>query len=426
MKTEHPLNKALYIPQMRKMRWVLGFICVTCVCLPFVLVEIPPILDLAQQTAQIRLFRESVSGPESPYRIQWFTPNKLSYGVLGLSWLCAGPAHAGRLAMIFFALLWVVSCFWLAARRNRPVSMAALGCVFFFNHFVYLGFLSFAVGFPVFVVWFVLMCDPPSPSESTRKLFLVALGGSVLLYAAHALWLAAGAAWLVLHALSNRHPRQTILIRILGISPLVLLAGIQDIVVAQAYWGNKIALSIPTLKQLFSSFYLNYAFGGVRGWLEPLTAAILLVWVISAVWQYRKDLRSVVDRPLFIVAIFFIVIGLLLPSMVGRTLFFGSRWVPVGCALFLIAMPSIRIRGFLKTGLAVAVVVLFCVATTKVWIGFERHEMAGFPEAMEQIPPGSHLIALDFQRVSPGIKRGRSQLVIRGLSHQPGCIQRQT
>ncbi|MBP1767877.1 MAG: hypothetical protein H6P98_1992, partial [Candidatus Aminicenantes bacterium] len=54
-------------------RFVLAALCCGLAALPFLLVKFPPITDLPQHAAQVRLFGEAVSGPDSPYRIQWMT-----------------------------------------------------------------------------------------------------------------------------------------------------------------------------------------------------------------------------------------------------------------------------------------------------------------------------------------------------------------
>ena len=55
---------------------------------PLLVVEIPPLTDLPQQVAQVRLLLETLGG-ESAYRIQLLDPNKLGYLPLLLGWLIA-------------------------------------------------------------------------------------------------------------------------------------------------------------------------------------------------------------------------------------------------------------------------------------------------------------------------------------------------
>src|SRR5262245_37973151 len=49
--------------------------------LPFLAVRFPPITDLPQHVAQIRLFLAALADPDGAYRIQWFTPYSAAYVV---------------------------------------------------------------------------------------------------------------------------------------------------------------------------------------------------------------------------------------------------------------------------------------------------------------------------------------------------------
>ena len=80
------------------------------------------------------------------YRVQWLTPNKLSYPLLALAWLALPPLAAARLATALVAGAWVLAVHWLAARRRRPVTAAALAGLLLFNHVFYLGLFNFVVG----------------------------------------------------------------------------------------------------------------------------------------------------------------------------------------------------------------------------------------------------------------------------------------
>src|SRR2546426_10114094 len=104
----------------RALRSLLALLCCACVTIPFLSVHFPPIADLPQQVAQIRLFLETLHNADGPYRIQWFTPYSLSYSLLGISWALAGPESAGRIAMLAIGVLWTVGAHTLAAQRGRP------------------------------------------------------------------------------------------------------------------------------------------------------------------------------------------------------------------------------------------------------------------------------------------------------------------
>ena len=172
-----------------------GMLCVVSallVLVPFFVVTFPPITDLPQHLAQIRLLGEALADPGGLYRIQWWTPYSLPYALLALCTAVAPPLCAGRLAFALIGLLWIVTSHALAARRRRSASAAVLASLFVFCNVVYWGFLSFAIGWPMFAAWMHLTSrEVRRPSQ---VLLLVAMG--LALYACHALWLLAGVAWI--------------------------------------------------------------------------------------------------------------------------------------------------------------------------------------------------------------------------------------
>src|SRR5439155_2155725 len=116
-------------------------------------VRFPPITDLPQHSAQIRLLLEALRDPASPYSVQWLTPYGLSYVVMGATWALGGAAHAGRLAFLVAALLFVIAVHSLAAAERRPASHGVFASILVFNHTLYWGFFSFLLGWPLFVLW---------------------------------------------------------------------------------------------------------------------------------------------------------------------------------------------------------------------------------------------------------------------------------
>jgi len=172
---------------------------------PFLVVDFPPVTDLPQHVAQIRLFLEAARDPTSAYTIQWFTPYSLVYALLGAAWAVCPPAAAGRVAVLVLAVSSALAVHWLAARRNRPVAAAALASVLVFNHALYWGFLSFMVGWLAFIVWFQLTTRD-SEGEFGWTEALQYCGTAVLLYDTHAPWFALGMLWLVLASVTHQVP----------------------------------------------------------------------------------------------------------------------------------------------------------------------------------------------------------------------------
>jgi hypothetical protein len=193
------------------------------VAIPFLVVRYPPITDLPQHAAQIRLFGEALSDPQSQYQIQWLTPYGLSFVVLGACWLLAGPAAAGRIAFMVLALLWVGSIQMLAARRNRSIASALLASVFVFSHVLYWGFYSFIAGFVLFCVWIEVERSLRSRIRAARGILLIVAMGFAL-YLTHALWFAAAAVWLAAVGVLARLPWRQQTARLAGLAPPLALA----------------------------------------------------------------------------------------------------------------------------------------------------------------------------------------------------------
>ena len=54
--------------------------------------------------------------------------------------------------------------------------------------------------------------------------------------------------------------------------------------------------------------------------------------------------------------------------------------------------------------LAIAVLAIFCGVTTAAWLDFERHELSGLIEAVDELPPGQRVIGIDLMQTSDKIK----------------------
>src|SRR4030042_2198108 len=137
-------------------RIMFAVLCSLLAAVPFLVVKFPPITDLPQHAAQVRLFGEALSQPDSPYKIQWMTPYSLVYTVLGASWLAFGPENAGRIGMLIIALLWIALLHLLAPRLNRSPLAASLASLLFFGHILSWGFYQFALGWTLFLGWVML------------------------------------------------------------------------------------------------------------------------------------------------------------------------------------------------------------------------------------------------------------------------------
>lgn len=390
--------------------------CAVAVSIPFFVVTVPPITDLPQQTAQIRLLFETLEG-DAAYRVQWLHPNSLGYLPLLLGkWIggwIGGPLAAGRLGLWLIALAWIVAIHGLARSAKRPASMAAIASLFFFNHTTYWGFLNFAIGLPVFALWLVIV-------ERARKPWL--LLGALLLYATHALWLAAGLAWLAVATWREKPPRREILRRFLWISPVLVALVAWYLTFREAGVDLRTFAGRPPWVRLHPTWLLDTVFGGLRGRVEPVAAGAILAWIGLGIWQSFSDgknlgdkksleakksqggLRQAIDGRFLILGGLFFLAALSLPEVHQHTIFFAARFMPMAAVFLVLGAPAPRLAPILRGIVAGLLVLTLTSATAAAWIGFEKDELDGFFESLAHLPAEGRLLGLDFIRKSPRIK----------------------
>lgn len=394
----------------------LAVVSVVAVASPFLLVNHPPITDLPQQVAQIRLFGEAWRDPAAGYAIQWTSPNRLSYVLLGAGWALFGPEHAGRAALIGLGVLWAVAAHAVARRRGRPAEAAVVASLLFFNHTTYWGFLSFSCGLPAFVL-LVHVADragsPPSWRDRARLAAVV-----LLLWLAHALWLAAGLVWLAVSTLAARGPRATVS-RLVTVSPVVAWAALWNArqdggTIAGASWGDLAA-------RLRLERWIETTLGGLRGPFEDVVFAALAAWLLlgalAAATSGRGPARTPGpgeppgprgwDRPLLGAAALLAAGALVLPEGTRGTIAFAARWLPMAAFLAVLAVPAApaRVRAAVKW-LVPAGALAFAAWTGAAWRTFERTELTGLDESLAALPEEPRVLGLDFVKDS-AIVRGR-------------------
>ena len=386
----------------RERRWRLALAgsSLLAVAVPFLLVRFPPITDLPQHTAQIRLLLDVLRDPGSPYAIQWLTPYGLSYVLLGAAWALAGAANAGRLAFLLLALLWVAAVHALAAGSRRPESQPVLASILVFNHTLYWGFFSFLFGWPVFVLW--LHATEPRAVLSLRRSFALA-GLAFVLYLTHALWFAFAALWLVVDGLRARLPLRSQLARGATLLPAGALAmwwfvnlqgrGFET----GTFWGS-------SLERLSPATLTNSILGGVTGTLEPIALAFLLGWCALATVQAWSKWRESTDGRLLSLAMMCVVLYIVLPVKFQNTLQFGARWMPYAAVALLLALPAPRFSPLARRVAALLLLTTVCMVTSVYWRTFERVDMAGFEEALEGLPQSPSVIGLSYFEQSPLFK----------------------
>jgi hypothetical protein len=383
---------------------VVAFVtCAVLVALPFFAVTFAPITDLPQHLAQIRLFHETLADPDGLYRIQWLTPYLLGYAPLSLAWHLSPNEMAGRVAMVVLAGVWTLAIHWLAFQRGRPVAAAILATALFYGHVTYWGFYGFVLGWPVFVLWFLLTTRAAGVRFRRRDVLLY-LGAAGLLYVSHALWLAAGMAWLLLRSVVARVPLRTVGLQLASVSPVLIVA---------AVWYRQLSgFSSPTRwiatpsARLSFSWIVDTTLGGLHGPLESAMVVFLALWVGLGVYQHRDRLSDGLDRDLCLAAGFFFALALVLPDKHQNTIAFASRWQPLAAIALLLGVPAQTWHRGLRNASALAVVAVFILVTSLAWLRFEREEWAGLPESLAALPANPRVLGLDYVKTSP-IVRGR-------------------
>lgn len=374
-------------------------VCSLLVALPFLLVRFPPITDLPQHVAQVRLFQEAWQDPSGPYRIQWLTPYSLQYLVLAGAWAMAGPAAAGRVGMLMVGLLWVATFHLIAYARRRPPAGAALASTMFFTKTTYWGFYGFAIGWPVFALWLLLTTG--RRRNDVRWLdALLAFGLGVLLYVGHVLWLVAAVLWLAVSTVALRVPIRAALVRALGLAPVLIVTAIwYPRLSAGGFTSQTVWIVSPTGRLSFT-WLVNGFLGGLQGPIEFGIVAVLALWVLLVCVQHRGSLRVVLNLGLLTAAAMFFALAFILPDQHSNTILFCLRWLPIAGALALLACPPVRAGAITTRLVPLAVLALLSFTTVSTWREFESEEMSGLAESLAALPEQPRVIGLDFVKHS--------------------------
>jgi len=371
--------------------------------LPILLTPFPPSTDLPQHIAQVRLLREALAHPDGPYVIQWASPNTLVYYlILGL-WTILPVGFVARAVLLLVVSLWVAAIHVLGAGRGRAWPAAVVASWLIFNRSFYWGFLNFLIGFPAFVLWFALTTEEPVKPSWPKWAALV--GGSVLLYGSHALWFLLGGGWLIVMSLVKRLPVRAWVFRLTALVPCGLASffwypGLSS---SRAMAGSDVAPHWSTLFDRLGSM-LTAAMGGIAGLLPAVIFVLVYLWIGYSIWQNRERLRQVVDRDLLTAAAFFLAIVIVSPDKYMDTIFFSSRWLPPALIFLLLALPLPSFRKPVLKPAVAAVTAVFFLATAVAWREYDREDLAGFRESLQQIPAAPRVLGLDLIKYSEYLK----------------------
>lgn len=365
----------------------------------------PPITDLPQHMAQVRLLNELL-GLEAPpsrpdiYIINYLAPNNLIYIFLWFFSLFLNPVNAGRLAIWLVMLSWFLAILFLTKKRQRSLAHALMASIFIFSAAFYWGFLNFLIGFPLFVVWLLSVGSEAEKISIRRMLWLILL--SFLLFQAHVFWFALASAYLGLYQLilwiKRRIGFQFFIVNLIPLIPVTLLtlwwlpgitrwrAGSFDI---GAYWF------VMPWERLWGITFSNYLLGGMANLIELATVSVVSLWIFSSIWTNRYELKEKVDRPLMALALGLGAVAFLGPDQYMNTILFAQRWMPIAAIFLLLALPFPKLsRAFVAV--PVIVVLLFAYTTAISWRLFDAEEMDGIGESLAQVKPQSRLLWLSF------------------------------
>jgi hypothetical protein len=386
-------------------------LCCALVALPPLATQFPPSADLPQHVAQVRLFWETLRH-EPPtggvsYVIQWTTPYSLLYILLGFAWPFLAPEDVGRFALATLGVLWTLAAHGLAAWRGRSPAAAVLASLLFYSHITYWGFLSFAVGWPVFALLLV-MTSPDYVARQTSPMRDGAafLGTFLLLYMAHALWFAVGTLWWAASGVVFRLPRRGLLTRAAWLAPLVIGAAASYAALSREtrFVTHHTIWSAPAGVRLFTDWLPGAVFGGLKGPLEGATLFIFGCWTAAGLF-FGLRRKATFDWHFGLAGAMFLILGLSLPYQFQYTIEFAERWMPVAMILLLLSAPALNWRPAVERTACLAAAAAFCVATAVAWNGFEKKELSGLRAALAALPARPRVAGLDFVKESADFRR---------------------
>jgi hypothetical protein len=375
---------------------------------------IPPITDLPQHLAQIRLFNELIGleatvFDRSGYQINWFAPNTLVYFPLWLLELVFDSVNAGRLAMFLLAIGWASSIFHLSKVRGRPLAHAMLACVFILNLSFYWGFINFLFAFPLFILWVVRITKEKIVVRNPAWLVLNFVFLSMIMWC-HSLWFLMAAVWYggyiaYLNYKKEISLKSALILSIpvipLAIFSLIWVPELRASLIAAGYRVIPIWNSMP-LDRLTISALSNHFLGGLQGPIENSVVLICMVWMALCVYTHRDNLLESIDKKIGSCALLFWALYLFAPDFYMNTMLFSQRWAAPAIIFSILALPTPKLQKEVNT-IPMVVFVTFLIASSLVWKSFDDTEMTGIEDSLAQVPNNQRVLWLSFEQ-SPRFK----------------------
>lgn len=389
------------------LRGAVALAAMMLVALPFCVVTFPPVVDLPQHAAQIKLLGEALAN-DATYEFRWWVPYTSAYVVLGAAISVAGPIDGARLGVLAIAIGWVLSLHILALLRGRPASQALLASVFVFHTSLYWGFVSFLAGFPAFVIWVALTARPWIAPPRPRKIaaWIIVLAW---IWTCHALWAGMAVAWLVALAIVRAHQSgkwhdPAIWSHAALALPLVVAGALFYPSMRLRSFDRAPAWGWLPTNRLSPDWLADGLMGGLKGNLEPIVLCALVAWVVLSLFQHRRDLRQAVDAVILGAAALLAAASLLLPDQIDNTIVFAQRWVAPAAALAFLGVPVPRVRPLIRGVAAASVMTLFFSLTAFTWARFESKDLSGLSEAVSALPERPRTVGLAFTRRSEFVR----------------------
>jgi len=407
-----PNQEIITTPQKSQMQEIsprsIGIIlfCITIifVCIPFLMVTFVPATDLPQHLAQIRLFYDLLSNsPPEGLTITFFNANVLVYWILALLWLIFPPILTGKLMMLGLVLSWILAIYLLAWKTQRSFASATLAATLVFNANLYWGFINFLIGFPLFALWYVFVVHPVGKEAKWNHSILIVLL-TVLLFLAHALWLAVSIATLAMVDVRRRISWSTFWMQCAGIAPILFLAAIWfpslSSTRAQLHFDTAPHWLVSPLERLHPQWIVNSLYGGLHNPIEWILFIALCGWILVSIYTNRKNLKEGLEWDLLATGALFLCIVYFAPEKYVNTIYFASRWYPVAMIFILLSLPQPKISLLYQSAFAILMIVILSVVTGFSWKLFEREENSGLQEALDKLPQNVRVLGLDFVQES--------------------------
>ncbi len=383
--------------------WLLAAIAALLLLLPFFFSTFPPATDIPQHFCQIHLLKETLAGKTHLYSINWFAPNNLIYLLVASIDALLAPPLSAKILLMILAIMWIASIYYLAWKLNRPLENAILATPLFYNLAFYWGFLNFLIGWPFFALLLVQSLKPMN-----KKNWILTCSLLFILYNCHALWFLVGSAFIFIHNLVLWKNKSAFFYRISTSLPTAMIAAVWFPVfsVSRESSGFDIApywITSP-LQRITPAFITNTMLGGVRGYLEPIVAGAVLLWLLWALFTNRVKLMQKCNNALLTAALLFTGIMIFAPQKFMNTIFFAQRWFPCAVILLILAMPRPAFKRQWGMAYVMGIVVLFSLETSLIWKLFDKKELTGLQDSLIMLPEEQRVLGLDYIKNSTLIK----------------------